>query len=325
VAHANARLTPAGRRILCQRIAAGRPVAHVAAEMGISRTSAYRWWGRYQQHGPAGLVDRPSCAHHHPRRTPAHLEAQVLALRQARKLGPARIAPLVGLPASTVYRVLCRHRLHRLAWMDRPTGRVIRRYERAAPGELVHLDVKKLGRLRPGGGHRVHGRDSAQHRTRDQARWRGRSPGYDYIHAAVDDHTRLAYAEVLADERGETCAGFLRRADRFFAAHGIHLQRVLTDNAMAYRHSAAFQVTVVELGAVQRFCRPYHPETNGKVERFNRTLLAEWAYVRPYTSNAERTAALDDWLHLYNHHRAHTALGGQPPISRVNNPPDSYS
>jgi transposase InsO family protein len=325
VAHANARLTPAGRLILCQRIAAGRPVAQVAAEMGISRTCASRWWGRYRQAGPAGLIDRPSRAHHHPHQVPAAVEAEICRLRQAHKLGPARIAPLVGLPASTVYRVLCRHCLNRLALMDRPTGRVIRRYERSAAGELVHLDVKRLGRLRDGGGHRVHGRDSAQHRTRDQHRARRGRIGDDDVHAAVDDHSRLAYAEVLADERGDTCAGFLRRAGAFFAAHNIAVQRVLTDNAFAYRHSAQFRAVVAELGAVQRCCRPYRPQTNGKVERFNRTLLAEWAYQRPYATNTERTAALDNWWHLYNHHRAHTALGGHPPISRVNNAPDPYS
>jgi hypothetical protein len=173
--------------------------------MGISRTCAYRWWARWRQAGPAGLGDRPSCAHHHPRRTPTQLEARVVALRRSRKLGPARIAPLVGLPASTVYRVLCRHRLHRLAWLDRPTGQPVRRYEWAQPGELVHVDVKKLGRLRDGGGHHVHGRDSTQHRSAPRSG--GRRVGYDYIHAAVDDHSRLAYAKVLADERGDTCAG----------------------------------------------------------------------------------------------------------------------
>jgi transposase InsO family protein len=225
-----------------------------------------------------------------------------LELRRSRKLGPARIAALVGLPASTVYRVLCRHGLNRLAWMDWPTGRVIRRYERARPGELVHVDVKKLGRLRDGGGHRVHGRDSAQHRGCDRDRWRGRSPDYDFVHAAINDHTRLAYAEVLADEQAATCAGFLRRAGAFFAAHGMGIQRILADNALVYRRSVQVRAAVAELGAVQRFCRPYHPQTNGKVERFNRTQLAEWAYLQPDGTNQERTAAPDRWLQLYNHH-----------------------
>ena len=322
MAHANARLTPTGRLIMCQRIAAGRPAAQVAAEMGISRACAYRWWARYRQLGLAGLADRPSCAHTHPRRVPAGVEAVICQLRQTDKLGPARIAPRVGRPASTVHRVLVRHGLNRLAGMDRPTGAVIRRYEQARPGELLHLDVKKLGRLRPGGGHRVHGRDSAQHRTRDSRR----GPGYDFVHAAVDDHSRLAYAEVLADEQASTCAGFLARAASFFAAQGItRIQRVMTDNAPPYRRGRAFQEAVAALGAVQRFTPPYRPQPNGKVERFNRTLAQEWAYVRPYHTNDERTAALDSWLHLYNHHRAHTALGGHPPISRVNNAPGSYT
>jgi transposase InsO family protein len=279
--------------------------------MGISRVCAYRWWTRYRQHGLAGLVDRPSRAHHHPRRIPADLEATIVALRQARKLGPGPDRPTGGLPASTVYRVLCRHQLNRLAWLDRPSGQPIRRYERTTPGELVHLDVKKLGRLRPGGGDRVHGRDSHQHRNAPRPGGL-RRVGYDYVHAAVDDHSRLAYAEVLADERGATCAGFLRRAAAFFAAHGITVQRVLTDNAFAYRHSAQLRAVVAELGAVQRFTRPYRPQTNGKVERFNRTLLAEWAYQRPYGTNQERTAALDSWLHLYNYHRARRPPTHQP-------------
>jgi hypothetical protein len=217
VVHANAPLTPAGRLILCQRIAAGRPAAHVAAEMGISRTGADRWWARYQQHGQAGLQDRPSIAHHHPRRVPASVEAEICRLRRTDKLGPARIAPRVGRPASTVHRVLVRHGLGRLAVMDRPTGRVIRRYERARPGELVRIDVKKLGRIPDGGGHRVHGRSPGTPR--------GRGIGYDYIHSAVDDHSRLAYSEVLADEHTLTCTGFLRRALAFYAAHGIQLER----------------------------------------------------------------------------------------------------
>ena len=325
MAHANARLTPAGRMILCRRIAAGRPVAQVAAEMGISRTCADRWWARYHEHGQVGLVDRPSRAHRHPRRTPLQLETQVLELRQSGKLGPARIAPLVGLPASTVYRVLCRHRLNRLAWMDRPTGQLIRRYERAHPGELVHMDVKQLGRIPPGGGHRVHGRDSAQHRGRDRDRWREVAAPATTTSTPPSTTIRgwpmpRSGRRTGSDLRGVPAPGWglLRR-------HNIAIQRVLTDNAMAYRRSVQVRAAVAELGAVQRFTRPYRPQTNGKAERFNRTLLVEWAYLRPDASNQERTAALDGWLQPYNHHRAHTALGGQPPISRVNNAPDSYS
>jgi transposase InsO family protein len=315
VAHANARLTPAGRLILCQRIAAGRPAAHVAAEMGVSRTCAYRWWARYRQAGQAGLVDRPSTARSHPHRVPASVEAEIVRLRRQRKLGPARIAPLVGRPASTVHRVLCRHGLNRLAWMDRPTGRVVRRYERAAPGELVHLDVKKLGRIPDGGGHRAHGRGTTTPRAR--------GIGHDYVHSAVDDHSRLAYSEVLADEQTFTCVGFLHRALAFFTRHGVTVQRVLTDNAPGYT-SGMLTAALAAGGAAHKRTRPYRPQTNGKVERFNRTLLAEWAYAQVYTSNQQRTDALDGWLHLYNHHRAHTALGGHPPISRVNNGPGSY-
>jgi transposase InsO family protein len=200
--------------------------------------------------------------------------------------------------------------------MDRPTGQLIRRYERARPGELVHLDVKKLGRIPDGGGHRVHGRATSTPR--------GRGIGYDYIHSAVDDHSRLAYSEVLADEHTLTCTGFLRRAQEFYAAHGIQLERVLTDNAGGYT-SGLFAAVLAASGATHQRTRPYRPQTNGKVERFNRTLLNEWAYVQLYTSNQQRTAALEDWLHLYNHHRAHTALGGRPPISRVNNGPGSYT
>jgi transposase InsO family protein len=316
VVHANARLTPAGRAILVQRIQAGRPAAHVAAEMGISRTTAYRWWARYRQLGVAGLHDRPSTAHHHPHRTPAVIEQQIATLRRQRKLGPARIAAILGLAASTVHRVLVRLGLNRLAWMDRPSGRLIRRYERSTPGELLHVDVTKLGRLRDGGGHRIHGRDSIQHRTRD----RHAPVGYDYLHVAVDDHSRLAYVEILADERAPSCAGFLRRAHAWFASHGVAIRQVMTDNAKAYRAAHTFQQALAELGATQCFTRPYRPQSNGKVERFNRTLAHEWAYQRPYASNRQRTAALPAWLHTYNYHRAHTALGGHPPITRINNP-----
>jgi len=209
----------------------------------------------------------------------------------------------------------------RLAWLDRPTGEPIRRYERARPGELIHVDVKKIGRLRPGGGWRVHGRDSLE-RRRSRA---GNRVGYEYVHAAIDDHTRLAYAEIHPDERAETCAGFLRRAAAWFSTHGIVIERVMTDNAMAYRRSHAWREALAELDAESRFTRRYRPQTNGKAERFNRTMLEEWAYAQVFSSGAERATALPQWLHTYNHHRGHTALGGQPPISRVNDLPGDYT
>lgn len=318
--HGNARLTPAGRLILCERIASGRPVAHVAAEMGVSRPTAHKWWRRFLAEGVAGLVDRSSRPLRSPRRVPVRVERRIERLRRREKLGPVRIGLRLGVPASTVHRVLTRLGLARLAWLDRPTGRVIRRYERARPGELVHLDVKKLGKIRPGGGWRLLGvEDPVARANQNSGRRAGGRVGYDYVHSAVDDHSRLAYSEVLPDETGPTCAAFLRRAAAFFAAHGITVERVMTDNAMAYRNSHAFRDAVADLGAVQRFTRPWRPQTNGKVERFNRTLLEEWAYQRVFTSSARRTAALDKWLHTYNHHRAHTALGGRAPIDRVNN------
>ncbi|MEZ7126373.1 IS481 family transposase [Nonomuraea sp. AD125B] len=319
MSHRNARLTVYARRLLVQRVLAGRPVAHVAAEMGISRPTAYKWIRRWRAEGEAGLHDRPSRAHTIPHRTPAEVEAEVCRLRTSRKLGPARIGPILGLAASTVHRILTRHGLHRLAWLDRPTGQPIRRYERDQPGELVHVDVKKLGRIPTGGGWRIHGRDQRSHD-------RSRTIGFDYIHSAIDDYSRLAYSEVLPDEKATTCAAFLRRAAAHFAGLGItRIQRVLTDNALAYRRGTAWRQALAELGATAKHTRPYRPQTNGKAERFNRTLLDEWAYARPYASNDERTIALPDFLHTYNHHRGHTALGGHPPITRVNNAAGQYS
>jgi len=317
VSHPKAVLTPIGRLTLVQRIAQGRPAAHVAGEMGVSRATAYKWWHRYVQEGDAGLLDRSSRPLRSPRQTPARVERQIEALRRRSKLGPVRIAVRLHMPASTVHRVLVRRQLNRLSWMDRPTGRVIRRYEHDRPGDMVHVDVKKLGRIPSGGGWRTHGRG-----VRPRAR---RGLGFDYVHSAVDDHSRLAYSEICGDERGATAAAFWTRASAFFAAHGIVVQRVLTDNAFAYRNSIAFRTAVLESGAVQRFIRPHRPQTNGKVERFNRTLLEEWAYVRPYTSNQGRARALTTWLHIYNHHRAHTSLGQLPPVSRLNNVSGHYT
>ncbi|GHD95977.1 IS481 family transposase [Streptomyces naganishii JCM 4654] len=285
MSHRNARLTVHGRRLLVERVRSGRPVAHVAAEMGISRATAHKWLRRWRAEGESGLHDRSSRPHRTPHRTAAAVEDRICRLRQDRKLGPARIGPILGLPASTVHRVLTRHGLNRLVFLDRPTGQVIRRYERSRSGELVHVDVKKLGRIPDGGGWRVHGRAACPDRRR--------TTGFDYIHSAVDDHSRLAYSEVLSDEKATTCAAFLARAAAFFATHGIdRIERVLTDNAWPYRKSFAWRQALADLGAAGKLTRIYRPQTNGKVERFNRTLLDEWAYLRPYTSNDERTAAL---------------------------------
>lgn len=314
--HRNAPLTPAGRLLLCQRIEHGWPVAHAAGSMGISRDRAYVWWRRYQADGVDGLEDRSSRPHRSPTKTKPSRERRIVGLRQRRGLGPARIAGIVNMPASTVHRVLSRRGLNRLDHLDRATRVPVRRIVTKRPGELVHVDIKKLGRIPKGGGWRVHGR--AAHNT--YAR-RKAAIGYAFVHSAIDGCTRLAYSEVLSDEQGPTAAAFWARARAFFAAHRIAVERVLTDNGSCYR-SREFAVA---LGTITHtFTKPYRPATNGKAERFNRTLLAEWAYARTWTSDGQRARALAHWLHIYNHHRHHTAIGG-PPISRVSNLPGHYN
>ncbi|WP_121192530.1 IS481 family transposase [Motilibacter peucedani] len=312
-----------GRWLLVQRVLEGRPVAHVAAGLGVSRATGYKWWRRWREEGVAGLQSRSSRPRTSPRRTSAEVEEQVLALRRERRLGPARIAGIVGLPASTVHRVLTRHGVPRLAWLDRPSGTPIR-YERDEPGDLVHVDIKKLGKLRDGGGWQAHGRGSAADLAAHRARSAGQRVGHEYVHSAVDDHSRLAYCEVLPDEQAATAVAFWSRAQAFFTAHGITVRRVLTDNGACYR-SHLWAAALRSAGITHKRTRPYRPQTNGKVERLNRTLLTEWAYREVFTSNQERTAALSSWLHNYNHHRAHTALEVKPPVSRVNNLPGHYS
>lgn len=320
--HANSRLTPIGRLTLVMRIEGGRPVAHVADEMGISRPTAYKWWRRWREEGEFGLVDRSSRAHRCPHQTSAEIEAQITELRQTLKLGPARIGYRLGVAPSTVHRVLCRRGLNRLKWMDRPTGRVIRRYERERPGELIHVDVKKLGRIPEGGGWKVLGRVDGKRNSERLSHGGPRRTGYGFIHSAVDDHSRLAYSEILTDEKKETAASFWSRAKAWFEERGVEVTEVMTDNGSCYR-SRLFAANLG--GVIHRKTRPYRPQTNGKVERFNRTMLEEWAYVRPYTTEAERVAAFEGFLHLYNHHRGHTALGGKPPISRVNDLHGQYT
>lgn len=321
MSHANARLNIHGRRLLIARIIDdGRPVAHVAKELGVSRQCAHRWVNRWRVAGDAGLVDRSSRPRRCPRRTPAVVEAAVLMRRRTHREGPGVIGPELGVPARTVGAILARHRVPLLRECDPLTGQVIRaskttavRYERGTPGDLVHMDVKKIGRIPTGGGWRAHGRQMGSTAVRK------RNPiGFDYVHSLVDDHSRLAYSEILADEKGATCAGFLARAADYFAAHGIDsIRQVMTDNHFSYKNSNDVRDVIAALGAEHIFIKPHCPWQNGKVERFNRTLQVEWAYRQVFTSNQARHDALAPWLERYNTVRRHWALGGQPPISRL--------
>ena len=317
MSHPNARLTPYGRRVLVERILAGHRVADVAAQLGCSRTCAYKWLARYRTEGPDGLADRSSRPKHTPHRIDAVLEQMILQMRRTMRRGADWIAAELGICAATVGRVLRRNGMPHLSMLDALTGIPIRRgpatrtrYERDAPGELIHIDVKKLGRIPTGGGWRAHGRGYRPTSTRQI--------GFDYVHAAIDDHSRLAYAEIHPDETGATCAGFLSRAAGVFAEYGItRIERVMSDNAFAYRLSHAFQDALERLGARHVLIRPHCPWQNGKVERLNRTLQAEWAYSQIFTSNLQRTQALPEWISYYNTRRRHQALGGRAPISRL--------
>jgi len=316
VSHRNARTTFLGRKLIVQRHQQGWAQAHIADAMGISRKCVKTWIDRYAAEGEAGLYDRSCRPHRSPTRTPAEIEDQVLQARREHRRGQDWLAEHLGLSASTVGRILRRHDMPHLRHCDPMTGAVIKtskatamRYERARPGELVHVDVKKLGRIPDGGGWRAHGRSKEV---------RGRGNGYDYVHSMVDDHSRLAYSEILPDEKGPTCAAFLLRAAQYFAEHGItDIERVLTDNHLSYRRSNDFAAAVAALGARHKFIKPHCPWQNGKVERFNRTLQTEWAYRRVFNSNTQRAEALAPWLTEYNTQRRHSALGGQPPTSRL--------
>jgi transposase InsO family protein len=274
------------------------------------------------------MADRSSRPHHSPARTPTRTERRIIKVRVLRRWGPARIGYLLGLHPSTVHRVLTRYRMARLRWLDRPTGQVIRRIESSRCGELVHVDVKKLGKIPVGGGWRMVGRSAGRRNWRADKSSGRRSKhgdplhGHHFLHTALDGHSRLAYSELLSDERKETAAAFWRRANAWFSECGIIVGKVLTDNGSCYR-SHAFKDALADIE--HRRTRPYRPQTNGKVERFHRTLADEWAYARLYTSDTERCDQFPIWLHTYNHHRGHTALGGQPPASRVPNLSGQYS
>jgi transposase InsO family protein len=296
-----------------------RPVSHVAKELGVSRQCAHRWVARFKAEGVAGLQDRSSRPHRSPTRTVPELEARVLELRSRLRVGPARLGSELGIPTRTVGAILLRNQVPRLSECDPLTGERIRaskttavRYEREVPGELVHMDVKKLGRIPDGGGWRANGREHGQTGAQKRARI-----GFDYVHSLVDDHSRFAYSEILPDEKGATCAGFLLRAAAYFADHGIaRIGQVMTDNHFSYKRSHDLRDAIALLGARQLFIRPHCPWQNGKVERLNRTLQTEWAYRQIFTSNTEREAALAPWLEHYNTRRNHSAIGA-PPISRL--------
>lgn len=319
--HANARLTPHGRRLLVERVIThGRPVAHVAKELGVSRQCAHRWVARFRAEGPAGLLDRSSRPRRCPRRTAAGVEQAVLQLRRDQRRGQDWIAAELAIPARTVSAILRRHGVPYLRECDPLTGEVIRaskttaiRYEHPYPGSLVHMDVKKVGRIRDGGGWKAHGRamGSTGHMKRNLV-------GFDYVHSLVDDHSRLAYSEVLDDEKGTTCGAFLLRAATYFARFGItRIERVMTDNHLSYSRSNDVAAAMKILDAKHVFIRPHCPWQNGKVERLNRTLQIEWAYSQVFLTNTDRTAALAPWLDFYNTRRRHSAIGGLPPISRL--------
>jgi transposase InsO family protein len=300
--HANARRTPRGRAEVFLAVEAGLTVSAACLAFNVSRTFFYRWWPRWQANRDAGLHDRSSRPHRSPRRVSDLDERRIAALRLATGHGPDRIAPLVGRPASTVHRVL-----RRLGLLERVVTPVeVVRYEYAAPGGLVHLDTKKLGRIVGGPGHRVTGDRRAQQR----------GVGWDVLHVALDDASRLVYAELLADEKGRTAAHFLVRALRWFRAQGVAVLRVLTDNGSAYR-SKAFRRVLRRLRIRHLRTRPYHPQTNGKVERWIRTVLSECLYLEVFGSSEERRLALARFVGYYNDQRPHLGIGGRTPRQRL--------
>ncbi|MAL07262.1 MAG: IS481 family transposase [Microbacterium sp.] len=323
VSHANAALTPRARLRLARLIVEDGWTPSVAAEIFmVSVVTARKWSARFRAEGPAGMADRSSRPRSMPAKTSTEVVKQIVKVRWRRRLGPVQIAGELGLAPSTVHAVLVRCRISRLSTIDRVTGEPIRRYEHDHPGSLIHVDVTKFGRIPDGGGHRFVGRQQgARNKLETPGLPRGsdRKPrtGTGFFHTVIDDHSRLAYVEEHDDERAETAVGVLRRAVAFFADHGVTVERVLSDNGSCYR-SFAWRDACSTLGIVHKRTRPYRPQTNGKIERFHRTLADGWAYARFYSSETERREALPGWLHFYNHHRHHSAIGA-PPISRIGN------
>jgi transposase InsO family protein len=320
--HANAPFSPKGRQLLVDRVEReGQKVQDVAESLGVSERTARKWLARYRAEGPAGLIDRPSAPNVVANRTDEQTIEAIAALRRLRFTGP-EIAEILDRPESTVSGILTRIGMGKLGRLGLAPAE---RYEREVAGELIHIDVKKLGRIQGGAGHRVHGNRRLQRpKTKTNAAGQCENQtGWECVHIAIDDATRMAYAEVLSDEKAITAIAFLRRAVAFFESYGMTVQELITDNGSAYR-STVHAIACRALGIRHLRTRPYRPQTNGKAERFIRTMLGSWAYGAIYASSAERTAALDGWLYRYNHHRRHSAIGRQPPINRLNNLLGSY-
>ena len=333
MSHANAPLSELGRlRLANAHVSSGSSIRATAERFQVSTTTVIRWSERYRSVLATGrtpsasdMADHSSRPRRSPNQTHRRLERKVVHLRRKRRIGPVQLAARVGVPASTVHRILVRNGVNRLDRMDRVTGEIIR-YERQHPGDLVHMDVKKFACIPAGGGWKIHGRGATpgsawrtnqDHAIRAAARGTGRA-GYAYVHSVIDDHSRLAFSEVHDDETKETVVGFWLRAVAFFNDHGITIRQVLTDNGPAYRSNLF--ATITDTQAIERLrTRPYRPQTNGKVERYQRTMRDEWGYAKAYASESARRNALTAWLHIYNHHRPHTALGGRPPVTRVTN------
>jgi len=329
VSHANALLTPRTHERLARLVVDdGWPVATVAKMFMVSPVTARKWATRWRAEGRAGMRDRSSRPRSCPTRTSGATVRKIVKLRWRHRLGPLQIGGRLGLPASTVHAVLRRNRLNRLSRIDRVSGEPLRRYEHDHPGSMIHVDVTKFGNIPDGGGHRMVGRQQGKKNKRatpDLPKGADHNPrtGIAYLHTVIDDHSRLAYVEICADEKATTAAAVLRRAVAWYDECGVDIERVLSDNGSCYR-SNLWRDTCAELGITHKRTRPYRPQTNGKIERFHRTLADGWAYARHYTSDAERRAALPGWLHFYNHHRIHSAIGGTP-AGRLNNLPGHHT
>jgi transposase InsO family protein len=332
VSHANATLTPITRLRLARLVVErGWTYAAAAKMFMVAPRTAKKWADRYRTEGPAGMTDRSSRPHTSPRKTSHQLVRQIVRLRWRHRLGPVQIAGRLGLQASTVHAVLVRCRINRLSHIDRVTGEPLRRYEHAHPGSMIHVDVTKFANIPDGGGWRYVGpqqgnknKEATARRTGERGKDYRPAIGTAFVHTVIDDHSRVAYAEICADEKAATAIGVLQRAVTWFADHGVTIERVLSDNGSAYR-SFAWRDACAELAIVPKRTRPYRPQTNGKIERFHRTLGDGWAYARFYDSTEQRNTALPDWLHFYNHHRVHSAIGGKAPITRLTNVPGHHS